>query len=101
MVLLEIDARGIALLPFECDAPGSVDGDRISHRSRVQRMKPPSRQAEIVKRFRPMERLQSAANALDEVGTDGACRIIEEEITQCLAAEAADHERDCKTLLDR
>ena len=43
-----------------------------------------------------MQRLQSPANAFDEIGPDAARMVVKKEVAQHLAAETAYHERTVK-----
>jgi len=92
MILLKIDADRVGPDPLERDPPRSVDCKRMPLGPAVQHMQPPTRKPQIVKRFRPMERLKTTANPLDQIGTKAARIVAEKEIAQGLAAKAHDHE---------
>lgn len=78
MVLFEIDPDGITALPFKRDPPRTVHCKSVTHWPRVQRMEPPPRHAQIIKRFCAMKRLQPATHAFHEVRTNTA-RVVREE----------------------
>lgn len=108
MVLFEIDPDGITALPFKhylCNRqphpharklplaishsrvgprsgaqPNSVHCKSVTHWPRVQRMEPPPRHAQIIKRFCAMKRLKPATDALYEVRTNTARVVIKEEV---------------------
>lgn len=100
MILFEIDAQRIARLPFESEPPRAIDRDRVAQRPGVQPMEPPPREAQIVENLGPMQRLEPRPDTLDKIGSDAARIVVEKEIAQRLAAEAANHGFNCKTLLD-
>jgi hypothetical protein len=65
VVLLEIDAGGVAVVEFECDAPRAVHVDRIADgRETPQRMKIKSRKVHFIRRrtgVKPVEPKQNPA----------------------------------------
>jgi hypothetical protein len=101
VILFQVNPDRIAAVPRERDPPGAIDGDRVAHWIAMQPMKPPAWKSQIVQRFRPVQRLQAPAHALDQIASNAARVILKKEIAQRLAAKVSDHDTDCKRTLDR
>jgi hypothetical protein len=64
MVLLEIDVQSAAVFEFECDAPWSIDVNRIAHRPAAQRMKIEPGDVHIIWTAGAIERVEPALATL-------------------------------------
>jgi hypothetical protein len=64
MVLLEIDAQSVAVFEFECDAPWSIDVNRIAHRPAAQHMKIEPGDVHIIWTAGAIERVEPAKATL-------------------------------------
>lgn len=92
MILLEVDATGVAVLVLECNAPGPVDVDRIARRLKTsQRMEIEARKIHL---FRPSNHIQTIKAAQDahlhlDVDLPGSTSL--PKLGEALALEASNH----------
>lgn len=64
MILLEVDANGIALVKFKCDAPGSIDVNRMANRDETaQGMVIETRQVHFFRRGTRIKPVKPQQNA--------------------------------------
>src|SRR4051812_23030491 len=91
VVLFEVDASGIAVLPFEGDAPRPVYVDRIALRAALRGVEVEARLAQHVERGSRVERIQPAAGAVLQIGADRGRSPGPEKRLQTTALEALDH----------
>ena len=71
MVLLEIDADGIAGVKLESDAPRSIDMDRIAPRDKTfQNMKIESWKVHLFRGGRDIQAIEAHQDALVHLGVD-------------------------------
>lgn len=59
MVLLDVDAQGPSIAPFEGDAPRAVHVDRVASRPPAQRVKVKARRMQRLERRRAVDRRQT------------------------------------------
>src|SRR5437660_12288900 len=93
MILFEIDATSLAIFEFECDAPRSIDVDRIA--LRIEPMQGMMIEAREVHFFRPdgnIETVQPRENALVHLRVDLRTPAFRPQLRKGLALEGADHE---------
>lgn len=91
MVLLQIDAVGIGVFPFERDTPGSVDVERIALGASAKSMEVETRHAKLTQRDRLIQSVEPKQAAAVEIGADLGAPAVQEELFETLVAEAPDH----------
>jgi hypothetical protein len=74
MVLLEIDAQSIAILEFECDAPWSIDVNRIARRLATKDMKIETGDVHVCGATCAIKGVQAAPATLVQCAMDARCR---------------------------
>jgi hypothetical protein len=88
VVLLEIDAAGLAIFEFERDAPRSIDMDRVAFRvESLQRMKIETRDVHFLGPDGDIETVQSCENALMHLRIDLRTPALGPEVKEGLALE--------------
>ena len=94
MVLLEIDATGIAIFEFESDAPRTIDMDRIAPRiESLQRMKIEAGNIHFFGPDGDIEPIEPCKNALVHLRIDLRTLAFGPELRKRLALESSDHIR--------
>jgi hypothetical protein len=92
MVLLEIDAAGLAILEFEGDAPWSVDMDRIALRiETVQGMKVEAGNVHFLGSDGDVETIEPCENALMHLRIDLRTLALGPKFRKGFAFEGSDH----------
>src|SRR5215207_140562 len=92
MILLEIDAAGVAVLEFECDAPRSIDVDRITPRIEpVQGVKIEARKVHFLGPDGDIETVQPRENAFVHLRIDLRTPALRPQVRKGLAFEGPDH----------
>jgi len=95
VILFQIHAPHITLDPFEGDAPGTIDRDRVAFGFPVQRMKPKAGDAQILKATRLVKCMQNAQRPFLVVWPNPRTGAGLEQVTQALVAEALEHRTNC------
>src|SRR5579864_6098076 len=93
MILLQIDPQRRTVLPFEGDAPGAVDVDRVTLRPAAQGVEVETRLDKLRQRCRVMQRIEPDQNALAQIGGHPARGAGLEQVFQALVPEARNHGR--------
>jgi hypothetical protein len=91
VILLEVDAIGVAALEFKRDAPRPVDVHRVSLRLAMQGMEVEAVQVHVLRARRPVERIKPAQTALLQRFLNPRRRALLEHLLETLVPEAADH----------
>jgi hypothetical protein len=93
MILLEIDAAGIAVLEFECDAPGPIDVDRIARRIETsQGMKIETGKVHFLGSDGDIETVQPCENAFVHLRIDLRTPAFRPQLRKGLAFEGSYHD---------
>ena len=67
MILLKVDPEGLGLLPLECDAPRSVDVDRIALRLSMKSVKIEARLPQTIERASRIESVEPYQRATVQI----------------------------------
>ncbi len=93
MILLEIDVSGIFAVEFECNAPRSVDMDRVSRRVEAfQRVEVKTGKVQVFWSLRSVKTVQSHKNALLHFGVNLSGFSGLKEARQRFVLERLDHD---------
>ena len=96
MVLLEIDPQDPTIAPFERDAPGAVDVDRVASRPAAQRVEVKARLPKRVERRRAVDRRQAHQSSVLQIGSHAGASAGLEELSQPAVPKAFNHRRYVK-----
>jgi hypothetical protein len=91
VILFQIDPPGIAIEPFEGDAPGAVDMDGITNRLAAQSMEIEARDIHILRPFGPVKLDQPGTTSIRQIGAEPARIVTHEQIAQPLVLETTNH----------
>lgn len=100
MILFQVYAPGIALKPFEGDAPRTIDRDCIAFGFPVQGVEPEAGDTQVLKPLRLMKRVQDAQHPFLVVRANTGTGAALKQVAQALMAEALDHETKCSVSRD-
>src|ERR1700733_2040975 len=101
VVLLEIDATGVTVFKLECDAPRTIDMDRIPRRSKAsQGVKVKAWHVHFVGTHDNIQTVQATQDAGVHLGIDLASPPALPKLSEAFAFEALDHDNDCKLPAD-
>ena len=92
MILFEIDAQSLAVLPFEGDAPGAVDMDAEAPGRSAKTVKIEPRHAQVAQRFGLVQNFQPAQATRMEVLPDMTAAAPSKQLGKTLVPEAPDHD---------
>ncbi len=91
MVLLQINLPGVAIAPFERDAPRAVDVKAVALRLTRERMEIEARDVEIAQRRSLLERIQSPKRPVLEVCRHSSASAFAKQLLKASVAEAPYH----------
>jgi hypothetical protein len=91
MVLLEIDAKRVAILELECDAPRPIDMNAIAERRAPKRVEIEAGNVHVLGKRRSIESIKTAQTAIVEHLLDAGGRAPLEQFLQTLVPETPDH----------
>jgi len=100
VALLQVNAPGVAVAPFEGDSPRAVDGNGVALGLPMQFMQPPTGQVQVFQAMRLLERTEPRPAAPDQVRPHAAGVVMLEQRGQALMAKAANHGGGCSTSCD-
>jgi hypothetical protein len=91
MVLLQVNMPRVAVVPFEGDAPRSVDVKAVAQRLPRERMEIEARNVEIAQHRGVFQRIQSPKRPVLEVRSHSSASAFAKQVIEPLVAEAPYH----------
>src|SRR5262249_54379669 len=91
MILDEVDLVRVAVFPLEGDPPRAIHIHSPSHRLRLHRVKPKSRQLQIIQCLRLMQSVENLDATLGQILTDPAAPTSFEQLLEAFVGQGLNH----------